>query len=96
MHYHPIVIRSSGPLRQEVWSFCVLDFQIVLDAYWVVSRATLRHKFKLDSRAMYYARLSSRDSTVEVDSVPLPDDVAAEARQQVIDKFRVVREYCAG
>jgi len=87
------IIRSSSDLAQEVWAFCVIDFQIVLESYKVVARATKRHTFALDSRAIFYSRLSPRNSTVNVDKVPLPEDVAKDALQQVISNFTVVKEY---
>lgn len=93
MHDVTIIRTSPDSLSQEVWGFEVIDFQIVLDSYKVETRATKKHKFALDNRAMFYNRLNLRDSTVKVGKVPLPEDVAKDALQQVISNFTVVKEY---
>lgn len=85
------VVQVSGDVK-EVWRFYLMEdgpsFTLYLNEYtefkkvpprkWVVSR--------------YYARLNSRDSKMEKDGVPLPEDVVREVKdsiKQVIDTLPV-------
>lgn len=90
MYHHVTVTRPRTPLEREVWGFTLLDLQIVLDSYVVEVRASKRHRFV---PGPCYGRLNRRDSFLALADVPLPDDVAEEAHQQIITQIRVVREY---
>ena len=81
---------TPGTLDAQEWVFVVLDNQVVLDRYMELSRPTKRHK---ELTNQFYNRLNTRDCTLEISEVPLPDDVAAEALAKVIAQFRVVKEY---
>jgi hypothetical protein len=75
-------------LRRQVWSFWLNDrLQLILDGYSEQERTTARHKW-LVSRS--YTRLSPRHSIPE-SAAPLPDDVAADALQQVCETLTVRR-----
>jgi hypothetical protein len=89
VYYTPKVRREAGLDAQE-WTFTIIEEQVVLQTYRVLTRETKRHK---ERGRQYYNRLNERNSTMKQAEVPLPDDVAAEALAQVLARFRVVRAY---
>lgn len=80
---------KPGGLSAEEWSFSVIEDQILLGHYSTLTRPSKRHKYQ---RVGWYDRYNKRDSTLKLDDVPLPDDVAEEVLAEVRARFRVVRE----
>jgi hypothetical protein len=89
-----VVRVSEDGLEQQSWRFCLIDLEVILDQYSKGKLPSKRHRV-LHNEA-HYDRLSLRASTMKLAAVPLPDDVAAEARKQVTDQVKVVREYLRG
>jgi hypothetical protein len=92
MGYHSYTVTHTAPegLHQEVWHFCIIDLQIILDHYTALSRLTKRHTFR---KGKVYSRLSPRDSTLSFDEVPFPQDVQDDVREQVIRDIVVLKTY---
>ena len=81
---------NPDDLSQVVWTFRTIELKVVLDRYEVQTRATKRHKF-IRARDHYYDRHNGRDSSLSMDDVPLPLDVAEEARQQVMAQICIAK-----
>lgn len=87
---------SADELHRQAWEFAVIDKQtddgdrlfVVVDQYTEEQRASKRQKLKLVRK---YTRL--RASPLDRAEVPLPDDVAAEARQKVNDLLIVAIDF---
>lgn len=82
------VIRQTDPLGQTVWRFWFddRDATLYLDHYHEAKRETTRHKFKPIN---YYCRTDRRNNKIEVNDVPLPQDVADEAKAKLMDLITV-------
>jgi hypothetical protein len=92
---------ASG-LKRQVWRFELLSrisdniHEIYLDTYSAQTRITKRCGWLIDvgsvngmNKKMQYCRLFTRESGLPIDQVPLPDDVAAEAKKIVVDGLTV-------
>ena len=92
-----ITVERLAPdgLSKRVWRFMPWDshgdFAIFLDGYSEQERQTKRHGWNakiVNTPAkrikMVYSRIDERQSELAVNEVPLPDDVAADAKQQFI------------
>lgn len=87
---------SPDELHRKTWRFAVIDKHtddgdrlfVVVDEYTEEQRASKRQKLKLERK---YTRL--RSSPLDRTEVPLPDDVAAEARQKVNDLLIVAIDF---
>lgn len=84
------VTRKEDELNTHEWRFYFNDCLLILDDYIHWRRETKRHKFVIFN---HWDRLFVRNSTIELSNVPFPGDVATEARQQVIDQIKVIKEY---
>ena len=78
---------SDDPLHKEQWRFWLnveshKCLAITLDKHAKLSRATKRHKFKIDS---YWSRLDHRDCTMPREEPP--DWVKKEIKQLFIDSI---------
>ena len=88
-----ITIEREAPdaLRKEKYHF-YLDthrWHLRLTEYTVLTRAELRHKYQ--PTETYRTGIRRRESTLAAVAVPLPDDVAAEALQVLVERVKVVR-----
>jgi hypothetical protein len=81
-----IVKRVFGKLIINEWQFRLDDFQFFLSSFDVYERATVRHKFVVTKN---YFSGSSNVSNIEEEDVPLPEDVKAEAVQQLLTKLKI-------
>ena len=61
---------------------------LYLDKYWVSVKESKRHKPRIVSN---YSRLSSRDSSLTEDQVPLTDELKKEAIQLYISNIQVCK-----
>ena len=82
------VERIINDLEKENWGFTLVDKTLVLAHYRYLARATKRHGFKA---IKFYSGWDRRVSTVGVGDVPLPEDVAQEAKQKLFDMVKVVK-----
>lgn len=91
MNHVEIVRHTPDELVRYVWSFCFFEDRLFLclNRYETQTRATRRHKFQ--RFGPHYDRHNERDSKLKEATVPLPDDVVADARNAVISKIRVGR-----
>jgi hypothetical protein len=83
------VIRiSDDGLSEQRWSFWFYDAMscLYVDLYGSYSRPTKRRKFACDQ---FYTRTDQRNNTITVDQVPLPDDVAEEAKAAIVNQITV-------
>lgn len=82
--------QNKDGLERELWRFVTLSREettLYLDFYSVQTRQTKRHEWKV-VKSKVYDRLMSRNNTLDLQSdVPLPNDVATEARQEYIDSI---------
>ena len=81
------VKRQVDSLNQHQWVFWVDKATIYLDSFRTLTRETTRHKLKVTGPR--YDRIDQRYSTLQVSEVPLPDDVAADAKAQFCAKVTV-------
>lgn len=81
---------SEDKLNNQIWRFCLLDEQLVLDSYIVTNRESIRHKPK---NVKFYTRIDGRNNTILLNDVPFTDDVTSEALAKVVAKFKVVKTY---
>ena len=90
-----ITVERNHPdgLQREVWRFIHIDnhsdVTLYLDVYSCQSRPTKRHNWKInpatrDKPSPHYSRLNHRDSGLTLEQVPLPEDVAQEAKEQFV------------
>lgn len=83
------ITRQQDDLTQAEWTFWFeeSDSTLFLANYTLSKRESKRHKFK---PVEWYDRLDRRNNKIKnIDDVPFPNDVTAEARQQFIDKITV-------
>lgn len=87
MHEHFDITHSSKDgLLIERWKFYLSGTNLILNTYFKGERKTKRHSYQpLHS----YNRIMSRDSTIKVDDIPLPEDVKQEAIDIIISKLEV-------
>jgi hypothetical protein len=94
------VIRESSAkgTHRYVWLFWVHtrrgNIEIVLDEYHVETRPSARHKWRRD-QSRSYLRLGRRGIDgfdMRVEDVPRPPEVAAEVRQRLAMRFKVVTD----
>jgi hypothetical protein len=77
-------------LSRQVWELWLVmghDYalrppRLLLDSYTVECRQTSRHRWWI---ARSYRRLDRRDSSINAEAVPLPDDVIAEAKARICE-----------
>lgn len=84
-----ILIERKGDdgLTCQEWQFTYLQgLRFVLGHYYTYDRQTKRHKWIVRTR---YNRISKRDSNIEMQDVPMPDDVIAEWKQRAIDSLQL-------
>ena len=79
---------TTDGLIQETWNFWYNERNttLVLSQYIYGVRPTKRHSFVVKHT---YDRLMKRESNLEVDFVPLPDDVAAEVKALFVASITV-------
>lgn len=73
------------------WEFYFSEYlgaALVLDKYIEMSRATKRHKYKMDE---HYSRLDERGSSLKEEEVTIPPDVAKEAHEKFCAEIKVVK-----
>lgn len=86
--------RPEGDLRKQVWKFSLLDSNLVLDGYSILTRKTTRHRnweveriySRTQSTRSYYPPVIMAES-----DVPWPEDVRAEALTKLVEQIKVVR-----
>lgn len=81
--------RNTEKLQRQVWSFYVHGERIVLCGYREEERPTPRHRTWRG--IVWWSAYATRSNILTLDQVPFPDDVAAEAKQQQVDKLQVVK-----
>lgn len=85
------VVRSENSLSEQVWKFVMIDNALVVEAYQVKTRPTLRHKLKV---ATFWHRLTHcvdfrQAVQMQESEVPLPADVVDEVREGCMKQLRV-------
>lgn len=87
MHgYIEVVTPPDWIDRREVWRFYYHEHTLYLDSHQVQTRASRRHKWKVDER---YNRLNRSGENKEV--CVIPPYVAAVAKQNFVDSLTVAR-----
>ena len=98
--YTEVIREDPNGLNRQTWDFSIMDyhggFTIFLNGYSQQVRPTKRHGWKVkivDTATqrinMTYSRLDSRRRGLTEQEVPLPDDVAQEAKSKVVDSISV-------
>lgn len=83
------ITRHSDDTHREVWRFNFIEPRIALTGYRQEERASKRHGWK--SSGVHYDAYYKRNSTVALKDIPLPNDVAAEAKEFVMNQIYVAR-----
>ena len=85
------VVRSENSLSEQVWKFVMIDNAMVIEAYQVRTRPTLRHKLKVSEFWQRLMHLGEHRHAVPLyeANVPLPADVVAEVREECMKQLRV-------
>jgi hypothetical protein len=84
-----VVTRTTADIMTaEVWTFWFDDGRATLwlDSYVTMARPTLRHKL---GDVFNYRRIDGRSNTIALPDVPLPDDVASEAKAAIVERITV-------
>ena len=81
------VVREISDLVINEWQFRLIDFDFILQSFDVYERATKRHKKHILTN--HYFSSSSGCSNMKEEDVPLPEDVKAEAMQQLLSKINI-------
>jgi len=76
-------------LAKQVWTFFLIDSELVLNSYQTMERPSKRHKWTVNA---IYDRLDRRQSTMTLAEVELPDFVCVEAKQKLMAMITVVKE----
>lgn len=90
--------KPADDLNKEQWQFTVMaDYRgdhvaVILHSYMPMHRATKRHKWQASGPA-YIRQGRGYNEIRDVNAVPLPDDVIDMARNAVIDRISIRREY---
>lgn len=87
--------RKQDDLNMEQWQFLYIDsyHAIVLVNYQNLNRPTTRHKFKAVEHWDAYKDRRHNYDGAKIESVPLPDDVKAEALQEYMASLRVTKGF---
>lgn len=91
------ILRNQDTLNKQQWQFYYYDdyHTLVLVYYFHYSRFTVQRKFKIVEWWSTYGdnRDSGRFEGKRLDTVPLPDDVVDEARQEFISSLKVTASF---
>lgn len=79
---------SLDKLKFFEWIFWLNGTDIWLDKYFEYRRETKRHKFNVEEK---YDKIFTRNNSISVDDVPLPDDVVSEVKNIIVSNLKVKR-----
>jgi len=87
------VVIEHGPLKREIYVFMLIDGQeqdilLRLTDYRTETRASSRHKFRVEKR---YSRMDPRASDFTAEEVPLPEEVREQAIAALLARLVVTR-----
>lgn len=83
------VIETIDDLNRLVWTFTRFDFpRVYVDSYCMETRESTRHKWKIFA---HYNRLDTRNSTIKIADVPLPNWVIEACIKQITDSITVTK-----
>jgi len=83
---------KEGPdgLSRQIFGFTLNGFKLVFSEYFEDTRPTKRHKW---TQQKYWSRIRSRSVTIELDQVPLTEEVKAEALEEARSKIHVTMDF---
>jgi hypothetical protein len=83
------IIKQVEELTFEKWRFYLKDNNIYLDAYFLMSKESKKHRnFKIIKS---YERLRERYATMKEDEVPFSDELKSEVLAKYVDTIKVIK-----
>ncbi len=83
------ITRMTGDLCREVWRFYFSDVTLYVDLYALERRQSRRHGWKRSPDVTYSRIDGSRSYRAKMSRPPLPDDVAAQAKAELVELITV-------
>ena len=81
--------KQINDLTIEVWRFNYIDRHLYLDAYYLMTKESKRHKkYRYELR---YERLSGRNSNIKESDVPFTDEIRKEALDEYCSKIKCLK-----
>ncbi len=77
-------------LERDVYSFWIVDFNMILDSYKVQYRESKKHKFK---NLKSYERIDKRNSTMNLSEFEIPSYIVDDVKEMVKNRLVVLKEY---
>lgn len=83
-------------LRKQVWVFGFFDHRdvhgsLLVTNYHVEERETTRQKYRTNNLLPHFYAYARKSENMDKSEVPLPDDVAQEVREALVEKIRGVQ-----
>lgn len=77
-------------LERDVYTFWIVDFNLILDSYKVQFRESKKHKFK---NLKTYERIDKRNSTMKLSDFEIPSYIEDDVKEMVKNKLVVLKGY---